>query len=63
LQVLLTNASLKKVVVRRSGLAAPGAAALAAALCVHPNLAELDLMDNAEVRNQEGEAKKGKGGG
>ena len=48
-QVLLTNSSLTKLVIRRSGLATSGAASVAAALRVHPQLSELDLMDNAEV--------------
>ena len=60
-QVLLTNTSLKKVVIRRSGLAAAGATALAAALRGHPNLSELDLMDNPEVSGLEDSVGKSQG--
>jgi len=51
-QVLLTNTSLSRLVVRRSGVAAGGSTAIAAALRNHPCLEELDLMDNPEVGDQ-----------
>lgn len=47
--MLLTNTSLSRLYIRRCGVKAAGAKAIATALHRHPALTNLDLAENPEV--------------
>jgi hypothetical protein len=49
-QALMSNSSVQSLHLCRSGIKSSGVAALAEALKVHPNLTEINVTDNVQVR-------------